>query len=114
MFDDHVWVEINLRKDDRLLYGCIYRSPTNEKAETIENTTKVCQLIAETEQRNNLHLLIGGDFNYTSIDWENEYVDENSSTIGSSRPFKHATYTNIYSSLQDSETVMNQVCWILY
>ena len=28
---------------------------TNEKAETIENTTKVCQLIAEAEQRNHTY-----------------------------------------------------------
>ena len=81
MFGDHVSVEINLRKDDRLHCGCIYRSQTNEKAETIENTTKVCQLIVEAEQRNNSHLLICGDFNYPSIDWENKYVNENSSII---------------------------------
>ena len=81
MFDDHVCVEINLRKDDRLLCGCIYRSQTDEKAETIENTTKGCRLIAEGEQCNNSHLFICGDFNYPSIDWENEYVDEKSSII---------------------------------
>ena len=71
MFDDHVWVEINLRKDDRLLYGCIYRSPTNEKAGATENTTKVRQLIAEIEQ----HTL------QLQLDWKKEYVDENFSII---------------------------------
>ena len=28
--DDHVWVEISLRCKDRLLCGCIYRSPTKK------------------------------------------------------------------------------------
>ena len=82
--DDHVWVEISLRCKDRLLCGCIYRSPTKEKALIVESTLKICEVISEAVQRHNSHILICGDFNYPEIDWENEYVEESSDTI---KPF---------------------------
>ena len=83
-YADQVWVEISLRNNDKLLCGCIYRSPNKEKASIIETTTRVCEIIVEAMQRNNSHLLICGDFNYPLIDWENEYVDESSNII---KPF---------------------------
>ena len=81
VFDDHVWIEISLRNGDNLLCGCIYRSPTKEKTATIESTAKVCEVISEAIQKNSSHLLICGDFNYPSIDWEHEYVEESSNII---------------------------------
>ena len=46
-FDDNVWVEISLRSKDILLCGCIYRSPTKEKAHIAESTMKICKVISE-------------------------------------------------------------------
>ena len=43
VFRDHIWIEINLKKGDSLLCGCMYRSPTNEKEGSIESTTKACK-----------------------------------------------------------------------
>ena len=57
---------------------CIYRSPTKEKQQTVESTSKVCTIISEAVQRNNSHVLICGDFNYPEVDWEIEYVEERS------------------------------------
>ena len=67
-YEDHLWVEVKLKNNDRLLCGCIYRSPTKD------TTEKVCEIISEAIQRNNTRLLICGDFNYPEIDWECDYV----------------------------------------
>ena len=44
-FMDHLWVEISLTDGKSLLCGCIYRSPTKEKAATVNSTNKVCDLL---------------------------------------------------------------------
>ena len=41
-----------------------------------KSTAKVCDIIREVMQRKPSHVIICGDFNYPSIDWENEYVHE--------------------------------------
>jgi len=74
-YEDHLWVEVKLRNNDRLLCGCIYRSPTKEKSATKDTTDKVCEIISEAVQWNNTRLLICGDFNYPEIDWECDYVN---------------------------------------
>ena len=83
VFADHLRVEIPLAKEDSLLCGCVYRSPTKEKEATIKSTTQVCDLISEATGKNHSHLLICGDFNYPEIDWENESVGENSDHLAS-------------------------------
>ena len=40
-YDDQLWVEIDLKGKDKLLCGCIYRSPTKEKEKTASTTLKV-------------------------------------------------------------------------
>ena len=81
-YDDQMWVEIRLRGEDKLLCGCIYRSPSKDKEKTIGTTSKVCQILNEAVQRKNTHVLICGDFNYPEIKWENEYVLEQTPVIG--------------------------------
>ena len=91
-FRDHIWVEINLKKGDSLLCSCMYRSPTNEKEASIGSTTKACNVILEAVKGNNTHLIICGDFNYPSIDWEYEFVHEQTNII---KPFIN-TIQNCY------------------
>ena len=81
-YDDQLWVRIKLRGNDSLLCGCLYRSPTNDQARLKETTDKICGIIEKAVSQKDTHLLICGDFNYPSIDWENEYVEE-ASSIGS-------------------------------
>ena len=76
--EDHVWIEINLHSGDKLLCGCIYRSPTNLKHETIKTTSTICDVISEAVQRNSSYLLICSDFKYPKIDWTHEYAAVNS------------------------------------
>ena len=33
-FDDHVWIELQLNNNDKLLCGCMYRSPKKKKLNT--------------------------------------------------------------------------------
>ena len=73
---DQIWVEISLIGKDTLLVGCIYRSPTNGKSLTAESTNRVSDAIKQAMDRKNSHILVGGDFNYKEIDWENEFVEE--------------------------------------
>ena len=74
-----------------MLCGCIYRSPSKERFITIESTGKVCKIINEAVQRKNSYLLICGDFNYPSVDWENEYIRENGDII---KPFLDTIQAN--------------------
>ena len=59
----------------------MYRSPTKEKEAIIESTKNVCNVIVEAVERNNTHLIICGDFNYPSIDWGYEFVQEQTNII---------------------------------
>ena len=80
-YDDQLWVEVKLKGADRLLCGCVYRSPTKDKPKTIETTQKVCEILKEASQRSNSHLLICGDFNYPDINWENEQITQTTPVI---------------------------------
>ena len=72
--NDHIWVEIPLRGNEKLLCGCIYRSPSGDKEENIRSTSEICNLINTASGMMTTHLLIAGDFNLPEIDWENEYI----------------------------------------
>ena len=114
-FRDHIWVEINFKKGDSLLCGCMYRSPTNEKEASIESTTKACNVILEAVERNSAHLIICGDFNYPSIDWEYEFVHEQTNIV---KPFintiQNVTCTSMYLNQRVLEMEMNLVYLILF
>lgn len=71
-YDDHLWIQIQLRNRDSLLCGCMYRTPNKDKVE--ETTKAVCDVITEAVAREPTHLLICGDFNYPDIDWTCEFV----------------------------------------
>ena len=67
---------MKLRNNDRLLCGFEYRSPSQQT--TKETTTKVCEIIQEAYSKNKDRLIICGDFNYSDIDLENEFVTNES------------------------------------
>ncbi len=78
-FSEVVLLEIELRKNDKLLLGCFYRSGSG----STQNNTQMIQLIHNIARKNYSHLCLVGDFNYPSINWntwhpgnENEDSDE--------------------------------------
>lgn len=71
-FDESVWCSIKLREDkDRLLIGCVYRSPNS----TPENNDNLHTLINRAGSSKYSHILIVGDFNYKEIEWEKGTTD---------------------------------------
>ena len=77
---DQLWIEIDLIGKDKLLCGCMYRSPSNDKDVSCENTRLITLSIGKAMDRNPSHILVSGDFNFKEIDWENEYVRGEPST----------------------------------
>ena len=63
-FSESVWCEIPLIAQDRLLLGCIYRSPNS----TEENTHILQESLSEMTTGRS-HVVITGDFNQPDIDW---------------------------------------------
>ena len=63
---DSVWVEVNLKNNDRVLIGCIYRSNSNNQEEN-EALNSTLRSIANNNKFS--HLLLMGDFNFNNIDW---------------------------------------------
>jgi hypothetical protein len=67
-FEEHCWCEINLGEKEKLLVGCIYRSPNSEasnNAAMLKDLQKICN-------KSYSHIMICGDFNYPGINWETE------------------------------------------
>ena len=66
-FADSLWVEIKLVGGDKLLVGCVYRSPNSSDA----SNAALRELLVQVTNKNYSHLLISGDFNFPKIDWRN-------------------------------------------
>ena len=64
-FQDSVWCEIRLRGTDKLLVGCIYRSPNS----SAENNALLAEHLSLASNRGNSHVIVMGDFNHPEIDW---------------------------------------------
>ena len=62
---EHLWLRTNLCGGDVLLIGGVYRSPSAD----VLSTSNLCNLITEVANSSPSHLLIMGDFNFSSIDW---------------------------------------------
>ena len=62
---DSVWIEVKLVGNDKILIGCMYRSPN---ASTVYSNA-VNKILVKVTQLNYSHVLIMGDFNHREIDW---------------------------------------------
>ena len=64
---ESVWTTVRLIGKDRLIIGCIYRSPSSLAInyETLNNQIKKAAASSDVS-----HILIIGDFNYPNINWE--------------------------------------------
>ena len=64
--DESVWCTVKLANSDKLLIGCVYRSPNS----SVENDSAINQTIVEASALSNSHLLVVGDFNHPELDWK--------------------------------------------
>ena len=66
-FEESIWVNIKLNGKDKMLVGCLYKSPSSNT----ENLEELNKLIIEVSKMKEFsHLLITGDFNFPKIDWK--------------------------------------------
>ena len=71
-FEETTCVKIDLNNQDKLLVVLIYRSPNSAE----RNNKLLNDLVKETCSLGASHILIMGDFNYGSVDWETMYSDD--------------------------------------
>ena len=77
-YKDHVWIRLDLQGQDKLLVGCIYRSPS---AAMVISISPLCSLLEELNDFT--HLLIYGDFNIKDINWSNMSVNPRNAHVES-------------------------------
>ena len=63
-FGESAWCEIPLDRNERVLVGCIYRSP-NSSILNDENLNTFLHMASSFQS----HLLLAGDFNHPEINW---------------------------------------------
>lgn len=80
---EQVWIELCLEGNDKLMIGCIYRSPSGNVQESVH---QLVMSIKQACDRCTSHILIVGDFNLPQIDWDIE---------SSSAPESHPSHTFI-------------------
>ena len=73
-FRDHLWVTIKLKGGDKLIIGCVYRSPSSDQ----KLVNEMCQLLRDVSNTQHSHLLVTGDFNFPEIDWEDGSIKASS------------------------------------
>ena len=67
-FEETCMLEVRLRRGDRLLFCCCYRSPTATDSSK-ENNAELNNLLKQICNQKYSHICIVGDFNYRKIDW---------------------------------------------
>ena len=75
VYSDHVWMLIEPRQQEKVLLGCVYRSPNSSET----NNEKLNDIINQAGKVTGTHLIIVGDFNYKEIDWNREVAACNES-----------------------------------
>ena len=99
-FEEGIWIKINLKGNDQLLLGCIYRSPNS----TIDNNNRLIKLINTMNNIKISHKVLMGDFNFKNIEWDtmtaNSVADEQTkqfiNTINDTFLFQHVTEPTRY------------------
>ena len=67
---EQLWIRIRLKGGDLLTAGCIYRSPSGNAHQSVDELEQLlCSVMAESPS----HLLICGDFNVPQIDWVSSF-----------------------------------------
>ena len=82
-FEEHLLVSIPLKKQDQLLVGCIYRSPS---ASGDISSSNLIHLLKSCCSMNYSHMVIAGDINMPQIEWDTGF---------SSAPDSHYTHSFI-------------------
>ena len=75
-FREFVWIKVNLRGGDKLLCGCIYRSPSSDE----DNMKLLMDMLNKVSMdKEYTHILIVGDFNLPDVNWTTWHARSNMS-----------------------------------
>ena len=66
-FQECVFVKVDLNSSEKLLIGCIYRSPSSDE-DNVRELNQLIRLIGE-KSREYKNIVLVGDFNFPNIDW---------------------------------------------
>ena len=70
-YEECIWLDISLDGKNRLLLGCICRSPNSDE----NNNSKLNQLLRSARDQRASHILVIGDFNFPSLTWKEDAID---------------------------------------
>ena len=71
-FEENVWCQIVNKNGEKVLIGCIYKSPNS----TTENKNKLLEVLASDKLSRFDKVCIVGDFNFPSIKWDDSWESE--------------------------------------
>jgi len=76
LFSEYLFIKINCdNAHNNLIIGCVYRSPGS----SVTNDEYLCELLTNIfSVHNNSSVIVMGDFNYPSIDWDHWISTDNS------------------------------------
>ena len=67
---EHIWLQISLKGSDKLLLGCVYRSPSCDSHQSVDELVRLLHKVNMTSPS---HLLVTGDFNLPQINWATSF-----------------------------------------
>ena len=67
---EQMWIKITLMGTDQLIAGCIYRSPSSDPDQSIEQLSHIFHAVTTAGYS---HVLVCGDFNMPQIGWANNF-----------------------------------------
>ena len=73
---EHLWLQIKLTGSDKLLVGCVYRSPSGDAHQSVDELVSLLHTAHKSEAS---HLLIAGDFNLPQINWTKSFCSASES-----------------------------------
>ena len=100
-----VWAQVSLRHQRKLYLGAYYHSPSGATAKQMEELeTSLKNLRKITRNAPSKTSILGGDFNFKDIDWEDESVSDGASLKQASEKFISILHDNSLSQLQKQTT----------
>lgn len=83
VFEEGIYIEVNLKGKDKLLCACMYRRGDSSDA----NNEALCKTLYKLTNMGYSHIVIMGDLNYGQIDWKNICSTYNRTSINASNKF---------------------------
>ena len=110
VFKECVLVKVNLRNRDKLLVGCIYKSPSSSD----ENHDKLNELLLYISKLEDsyIHILLAGDYNFPDIDW-NSWTSKEKTSLNFLECIRDCFFQQVVEILQGIVLTKSRLYWTL-